>query len=146
MLKKWGLLLGVAAAAVALMATKKATDAIRLKFSFAGVAVKWEGITPILNLKFGISNVTTSEYIIQALTGDVYLANKYLGSISTFDPITIKPLGVSYTTVNLRVSIAGIVDQIKAILNKEISGVVSFRGAVTVAGVSLPVSVQQNLV
>lgn len=146
MLKKWGLLLGVAAAAVALMATKKATDAIRLKFSFAGVAVKWEGITPILNLKFGISNVTTSEYIVQALTGDVFINNKLIGIISTFDPITIKPLGVSYTTVNLRVSLAGIVDQVKAILNKEISGVVAFRGAVTVAGVSLPVSVEQNLV
>lgn len=146
MLKKWGLLLGVAAAAVALMATKKATDAIRLKFSFAGVAVKWEGITPILNLKFGIANVTTSEYIIQALAGDVYLNNKYLGSISTFDPITIKPLGVSYTTVNLKVSLSGVVEQIKSILNKEIGGVVAFSGAVTIAGVSLPVSVQQNLV
>lgn len=146
MLKKWGLLLGVAAAAVALMATKKATDAIRLKFSFAGVAVKWEGITPILNLKFGIANVTTSEYIVQALTGDVYLNNKLIGMISTFDPITIKPLGVSYTTVNLRLSLTGVVEQIKSILNKEISGVVAFKGAVTVAGVSLPVSVEQNLI
>src|SRR5690606_13280338 len=125
---------------------KKVVDTGRLRFNFSGVSLKFDGIIPILNLKFALGNPSTSSYTVQALAGDVYLNNSFLGQVQSYDPVTISPLGITNVTLTLKLSLLGAIEQIRKVLNKEIGGKVQFNGSVTVSGASIPVNVSQNII
>lgn len=149
MAKNRGLIIGGIVAAAALLVGfigKKAGDTARLRFNFSGVSLKFDGIRPILNLKFALGNPSTSSYTVQALAGDVYLNGSNIGQVQSYDPVIINPLGITNVTLTLKLSLLGAIEQINKVINKEIAGKVEFRGAVTVAGVSIPVNVSQNII
>lgn len=127
----------------------KKNAASRLQFYVSKVALRFSGITPILDIILAVQNPTQQNLKVGSILGELYINGNYAANISGFQLTDIKSFGVSYFPISARLSISGVVSQIIDIINGLSSGagiqslanqVLTFKGTVNAEGVSVPLN------
>lgn len=133
----------------------KTGAANKLQFFVSKVAVRFSGITPILDIILGVQNPTNETLRIGSIIGDLYINGDFAANVSGFQLTDIKGLGVSYFPISARLSVSGVVSQVLSIINSISSGggiqslinqTISFKGYVNAEGLTIPLNFQYKIV
>jgi len=92
---------------------RKATAAGNLVFYPKGIrGLKFEGATPIIELGLGVGNASNQDFTINAMAGNLYTNDTYIGYVSNYNAITIPPRSEAVIPIKIRLSLIGIVSQL----------------------------------
>lgn len=141
------LLVGLAAFVGYKLFSKKGA-AESLQFFVSKVAVRFSGITPIIDVTLGIHNPTNETLNVGSIAGELYINNNFAANIYGYQAVTIKSLGVSYFPISARLSLSGVASEIMDIINAITSGgfaslinqTLTFKGKVYAEGITFPLN------
>lgn len=75
-------------------------------------SLKFESGSPILELNLGIANTANQSFDINAIAGNLYTNDTYIGYISNFLPIKIPARSETILPIKIRLSLIGLVSQL----------------------------------
>lgn len=105
------ILLPVAAlVAVSLYAQKRASGF--LSFYIQGIALAFEGITPVLRLNVVLQNPSNEQFVVRSLTGQVFANDELIGNISSFVTVYVNPNSAVVLPVYVRLNVISIVSDL----------------------------------
>lgn len=105
------ILLPIAAlTAVMLYAQKRASGF--LTFYIQGIALAFEGITPILRLNVAVQNPTNEQFVVRSLTGQVFANDEVIGNLSSFVTVYVNPNTQVILPVYVRLNVISIVSDL----------------------------------
>ncbi len=127
-------------------ALRKKGTADKLQFYVHKVAVRFSGLTPILDIILGVQNPTGEALRIGSIVGDLYINGSYVAAIAGYTMTDIKALSASYFPISARLSVFGVVSQamdiVKAItaggISSLVNQVLAFKGFVNAEGLTIP--------
>lgn len=73
---------------------------------------KIEGITPVITFSIGIQNTSGQNVVMRSFAGNLYSNNTYIGNVSSFTQVTIKPNSETVLTIKARLFTVGVVSEI----------------------------------
>lgn len=89
---------------------RKSAAAGDLVFYPKGInALQFKSGSPILKLNLGVGNTSNQSFTINALAGNLYTNDTYIGYVSNFEGITIPPQSEGNIPVNVKMSLIGVV-------------------------------------
>lgn len=108
--------------------------------------LKWDGLTPVLVVGFGVQNTSNQFFTVKSLAANLYCNNYYCGNISYFTPTEIKPNSQGILTVNARLSLIGVVnDIIEAWNNGDFSQEIEISGYANVDNLQVPLKFKYKI-
>ena len=139
------LLIG-AAAFVGFTFLQKSQAANRLNFFVQKVNLRFEGLTPVMEILLGVQNPTNQVLYVRSILGDMYIDGSYVANVYGWQQVAIQPYRVTSLPIAARLSLTGLAGQVKDIVTQILQGTfsailnktVSFKGHVTAEGVSIP--------
>lgn len=117
----------------------------RLNFLFQDVNFRAKGLNAEINLSFMVQNPANVSATIQAISGNIYINNKVVANVSTFEKQTISPKSESLIKITAKPSVFGAVQIIIDIIKKKFTGAVRFEGSANVDGVLIPIKQSVNV-
>lgn len=81
--------------------------------------ISFDGVTPVMKIGIAIQNTSGQNMVLRSFAGNVYANGYLIGNVSNFIPVAIRPNGQTLLTVNTRLSILGIVQDIIAAFRGE---------------------------
>jgi LEA14-like dessication related protein len=127
---------------------QKSQAAARLNYIVQRVNIRFEGITPILEILIGIQNPTSQTLTVSSIIGDLRLNGNYMAQIYGYSRTVIQPHSVSPLAITARLSLTGLYGEVKDIISAITNGnfnallnqVVSFKGVINAEGVNIPMA------
>lgn len=146
------LLIGLAAF-VGYSVLNKSQAADKLGFIVQKTGLRFEGLTPILDITIGIQNPTNETLTVRSVFGDVYINNIYVANVYSFSYVTIQRFGVTPLRISARLSLAGLFGEVKSIIQAITNGTfaailnqtIKFKGMVHAEGVRLPLDFEYKV-
>lgn len=139
-------ILWIAAGAATLFLLTRVSLSKRLNFVFQGLRTGGTVLQPQIEISVLAQNPTNNRATLRSLSGQLFLNDKFIANISSFQPQTIEPNSETAIRINARPSVVGIFSTIKNVLtNKTGTNVVSITGAANVDNVSLPFEISQTI-
>ncbi len=102
--------------ALGLLLLKKAAGS--LNYFIRGVAIAFEGITPVLRLDIVVQNPSNQTFVVRSITGDVSVDSSVVGNASMFQTVTIAGNAQAVLPVQVRLSPLAIVSDLVSIITK----------------------------
>lgn len=124
-------------------------NATRLNFFIAKLVPRFQGLTPVLDIYIGVQNPTGGTFEINSITGNVYVDENFLGNLSSFTLIQIKPNAQTVFVATLRLSLIGVVQEVWNAIQTGLSTVsftLKFNGTVNVNGVPVPAILSYKII
>lgn len=116
-LKPSQLLLPVAGLlAIGLLLQKKAAAA--LHYFIKGVAISFEGITPVLRIDIMVQNPSNQSFTVRSIVGSLFVDGDKVGDASMFQTVTIAPNSQAVMPVQVRLSPLAIVSDLVSLITK----------------------------
>lgn len=97
------------------------------------------GSSPLLSLTFSIYNPTNDSLVLNAIAGNVFLNNRFVGNFINQQAVTVPPKSFINYTVQSRVSILNIVTEGISIFQNPKPVTIFFDGTVNAEGLNLPI-------
>lgn len=118
-----------------------------LNYFISGVAITFEGITPIMRLSIGVQNVSNESFLIKSFVGNLVANGEVIGNVSSFVPMQIPAASQVNYDVYVRMSLVGIVSDIVNVIQKKsgIAQTVTLNGYVNASGLVAPVSLTYKI-
>lgn len=131
----------------------KSGAAKNLQFFVQKVSLSFSGITPILNVMFGIQNPSSENLRIGSIVGSLYINGNYAANISGYQLTDIRGFATTYFPVSARLSLYGVVQEVKSIVDAISSGSLNallnqqlrFKGVVNAEGFNVPLDFTYNV-
>ena len=129
-------------------AFSKASAAGKLQFFVSKVALRFSGLTPILDFILGIQNPTNETLRVGSIVGQLFINGDFCANISGYQLTDVKNYATSYFPISARLSTSGLITQVVQIVegvidngvNSLANQVLTFRGTVNAEGVSVPLN------
>ena len=118
-----------------------------LNYFISGVAISFDGVTPIMRLSIGVQNVSNESFLIKSFVGNLVSNGSVIGNVSSFVPVNIPPASQVNYDVYVRMSLIGVVQDIVNLIQKK-SGVaqtVTLQGYVNASGLIAPVDLTYKI-
>ena len=118
-----------------------------LNYFIQGVALKFDGFVPVLNLSIGIQNVSNESFEIRSFVGNLILDGQTIGTISSFAVVPILPASQTIYPISVRLSVIGAVTDIISLLqgNSGAPKNIDIVGNVNASGVVAPVNLSYKI-
>jgi len=92
---------------------RKSTALNDLIFFPKGIkSVKFQSGSPVIDLNIGVSNVSNQAFTLNAVAGELWTNQTYIGYVSSFDRVTIHPRSEATVLVRVKLSLIGLVSQL----------------------------------
>lgn len=140
------IILGIGALAAWFAIAKKNAIPL-LNYYLSGLGIDFDGVTPILNVRLNIQNVTNEQFNINSIVANVYADGVQIGNLSTFIPVTIRPNSQITLPVNIRLQLLAIVSDLVDLIQKKtgIPKTLSIKGYVNASGVVVPMEINYTI-
>jgi LEA14-like dessication related protein len=139
------LLIAIAGAAYWYFAEKKAITL--LNYYVQGVAVDFDGLTPIMKINIGIQNPSNQNFTVRDFIGNLTANGQNIGTMSAFTPLEIPAASQAFYPVLIRMNAIGIVEDIISLIQSQtgISQTVVLDGYVNANGIVAPVHLSYKI-
>ena len=74
--------------------------------------MKFESGSPVLEINLGVANTANQSFGINAIAGNLYTNDTYIGYASNFSAVNIPPRSETILPIKIRLSLIGIVSQL----------------------------------
>lgn len=140
-------LLILGGAGILLYYFSKAKAAALINYNINSVALNFKGITPVLKILLNVQNVTNESIIINSMTGNLFIDNTNVGSISNFNQTLIANNSQSVYEIVVSLNLLGVVsDLINLITNHSgISKTVQIVANANVEGLIIPINAKYTI-
>lgn len=101
---------------IGLLLQKKAAAA--LHYFIKGVAISFEGITPVLRIDVMVQNPSNQSFTVRSIVGSLFADGSKIGDASLFQTVTIAPNSQSVLPVQVRLSPLAIVSDLVSLIMK----------------------------
>lgn len=126
----------------------KILAAKRLNYFVQKVSFRFEGINPVMSIILGVQNPTRETITVGSIFGNLYINNNFVGTVYGFVPTTISGLSLTSFPISARLSLTGLLGEVKDIVTLITNGtfsailnqVVSFKGSVNAEGLNMPLN------
>ncbi len=135
-------LIWIAAAAAAIyFLIRKSSFSKNLIFNLSNIKPAGKLISPEFIITLSVQNPTNQAATITAITGTLYLDNKAISNISSFNQQTIQPKTESLISFSAKPGLIGIANVIREIWTgqKNRQYTIKFIGSANVEGILLPI-------
>jgi hypothetical protein len=135
-------------AVIAWNAFNKAQASGTLNFYPASVSnISFDGITPVISLGIMAQNPSGQSFTVNSLVGNLFANDTLIGNVSSFTNTTIQPNSQQLYTVNVRMSLLGIVtDLIKSFRHETgLQQEIEFNAWANVNGYTLPLKLKYKV-
>lgn len=135
-------LLGVAA-----MAYSKAKTIGTLIFYPGQIAgIKWKDGAPFVTVRVAVQNTTSNSLTLNSIAGNIFFQDTLVGNASFFFPQVIPPNSGGYITLDIRMSIIGLVNElVTQITHNNFGGLLTMDGFTNIDGVQFPLDLTFKL-
>lgn len=134
------LLVGVLYGGAKLKAKKTLSNVV--SFTFKSLKIDWKKLQIIVGL--GIQNPSNGTAKLNSLVGSLFIDNKEIASVTSFQPLQIEANQVSILNVQLKPSLLGIFGTLKKLVKSKganLKGInAEFKGNANVDGFTFPVN------
>lgn len=135
----------IAIVAIAIASRKKAAGL--LNYFISGVAIRWDGVVPIMRIDLGIQNPSNQDFTIKSLVGNVTANGYQIANVSAFDTVQVKAASQVIYPIYLRLSFIGVVADIVNLITtgNGTTQSISFKGTVNASDVVAPIELNYKI-
>lgn len=101
-----------------------------------------EGLTPIMTLALAVQNTSNQSFTVNSMAGELYANNIYLGNVSSFNPVEVRPNTEQVIDIRVRLSLIGIVNDIlQGIKNKTFNQDLELDSVANIDNLQVPINI-----
>lgn len=89
-----------------------------LNYFIQGIALAWDGFTPLLKLNIAVQNPSNEQFVIRSISGSAWLGDTNAGNFSMFQTVVIAPNAHSVVPIVVRLNASGIVSDLIRLIQK----------------------------
>lgn len=102
-----------AGALIAYSLYRKSAAAGDLVFYAKGIrSLDWDSGSPIIVLNLGIANTSNQSFDVNALAGELWTNNTYIGYVSSFNRIVVNAVSEGVIPIRIQLSMIGLVSEL----------------------------------
>lgn len=123
-----------------------------LNYFIAGIAIAFDGFTPVLRVSVGIQNPSNEDFQIRSFVGNLFTIDAdgtkvKIGNVSAFDTLYIRAASQATYPVYVRMNVIPIVtDLVNAIMQGSgFSREIKLEGTVNASGIVAPISLNYQI-
>ena len=117
-----------------------------LQFDFSSVGTSGSLTSPNIVVHFTALNPSNASATINSIVGELYVNNKFLGNVTSFNAQKILPKASSDVSFNIKPSLLSALPIIKSILTNKTKGYsFTFKGNANVDGILIPIETSYSL-
>jgi hypothetical protein len=111
-----------------------------LQLTFLSFTLGGSLLNPTVQVLFNVNNPTTSDFLINSVSGNLSSAGQNLGTVNISQPIVV-PAGSSATIpVNIVSGLGNLISVVQDYLSGNKTNIVHYSGTVTVNSLPIPIS------
>lgn len=137
---------GIAAlVATTLFAQKRAAG--YLQFFVQGVAVAFDGITPVLKVNLAIQNPSNQRFVIKSLVAELTANGSTIGNVSSFQTVNVAPNSQMILPILIRLSLLAVAMDIVNLIQTRsgVSQQIKLKGAVNANDMLIPLELDYKI-
>ena len=97
-------------------------------------------LNPTVQILFSINNPTTSDFLINSVSGNISSAGQNLGTVNISQPITVPAMSSATIPVNIVSGLGNLISVVQDYLSGNRSNILHYSGTVTVNSLPIPIS------
>jgi hypothetical protein len=136
----------ILAGAAAIYILAKRSLSKKLQFDFSSVGTSGTVTSPKIVVHMAALNPSNQSATINSIVGELYVNNKFLGNVTSFNAQKILPKASSDVSFTIKPSLLSALPIIKSIISNKTKGYsFTFKGNANVDGIVVPVETSYSL-